>query len=100
MITKAKYIICGFCVICGLMSCEDMLESDSSRQLFDPELNQKTDSVFYAYGIMQAMQELADQYYYQNEMRGDLVSPTSKATTHLRNLASFTADATNKYDSV
>ena len=57
MITKAKYIICGFCVICGLMSCEDMLESDSSRQLFDPELNQKTDSVFYAYGIMQAMQE-------------------------------------------
>jgi tetratricopeptide (TPR) repeat protein len=56
--------------------------------------------VFYAYGIMQAMQELADQYYYQNEMRGDLVSPTSKATTHLRSLASFTADATNKYDSV
>ena len=100
MITKAKYIICGICVICGLMSCEDMLESDSSRQLFDPELNQKTDSVFYAYGIMQAMQELADQYYYQNEMRGDLVSPTSKATTHLRSLASFTADATNKYDSV
>ena len=84
----------------GVSSCSDMLESDSSRQLFDPALDQKTDSVFYAYGIMQAMQELADQYYYQNEMRGDLVSPTSKATTHLRNLASFTADATNKYDSV
>ena len=100
MITKAKYFIGGICMICGLSSCSDMLESDSSRQLFDPALDQKTDSVFYAYGIMQAMQELADQYYYQNEMRGDLVSPTSKATTHLRNLASFTADATNKYDSV
>lgn len=84
----------------GVSSCSDMLESDSSRQLFDPALDQKTDSVFYAYGIMQAMQELADQYYFQNEMRGDLVSPTSKATTNLRNLASFTADATNKYDSV
>ena len=100
MITKAKYIICGICVACGLMSCSDMLESDSSRQLFDPALDQKTDSVFYAYGIMQAMQQLADQYYYQNEMRGDLVRPTDKASTHLRSLASFSADATNKYDSV
>ena len=49
-----------------LPSCSDMLESDSSRQLFDPALDQKTDSVFYAYGIMQAVQQLADQYYFQN----------------------------------
>ena len=81
-------------------SCSDMLESDSSRQLFDPALDQKTDSVFYAYGVMQAMQQLADQYYFQNELRGDLVKPTNKASLHLRDLASFTADATNKYDSV
>ena len=77
-----------------------MLESGSSRQLFDPALDQKTDSVFYAYGIMQAMQQLADQYYFQNEMRGDLVKPTAKASMHLQALASFSADATNKYDSV
>ena len=83
-----------------LPSCSDMLESDSSRQLFDPALDQKTDSVFYAYGIMQAVQQLADQYYFQNEMRGDLVKPTAKASTHLQALASFSADATNKYDSV
>ena len=83
-----------------MTSCSDMLESDSSRQLFDPALDQKTDSVFYAYGVMQAMQQLADQYYFQNEMRGDLVKPTDKASLHLRDLASFTADATNKYDSV
>ena len=85
---------------CLLASCSDMLESDSSRQLFEPGLDQKTDSVFYAYGIMQAMQQLADQYYFQNEMRGDLVRVTDKASTHLRQLSSFTADATNKYDSV
>ena len=83
-----------------MTSCSDMLESDSSNQLFDPALDQKTDSVFYAYGIMQAMQQLADQYYFQNEMRGDLVKTTDRATTSLRSLASFTADATNKYDSV
>ena len=104
MITKniTKYLIaCSLC--CGgaaVTSCEDMLESDSNRQVFEPALDQKTDSVFYAYGIMQALQQLADQYYFQNEMRGDLVKPTGRATTHLRSLASFTADATNKYDSV
>ena len=104
MITKniTKYLIaCSLC--CGgaaVTSCEDMLESDSNRQVFEPALDQKTDSVFYAYGIMQALQQLADQYYFQNEMRGDLVRPTSRATTHLRSLATFSADATNKYDSV
>ncbi|MDE5783911.1 MAG: RagB/SusD family nutrient uptake outer membrane protein [Prevotella sp.] len=97
---KLLYTIAAVLSISGMVACSDMLESDSSRQLFDPELDQKTDSVFYAYGIMQAMQQLADQYYYQNEMRGDLVKPTDKASTHLRGLSEFTADATNKYDSV
>ena len=104
MITKniTKYLIaCSlFCGGAAVTSCEDMLESDSNRQVFEPSLDQKTDSVFYAYGIMQALQQLADQYYFQNEMRGDLVRPTNRATTHLRSLASFSADATNKYDSV
>ena len=105
MITKniKKYLIVGMvsCVFgAATTSCEDMLESDSSRQLFEPALDQKTDSVFYAYGIMQAMQELADQYYFQNEMRGDLVTPTAQAITDLRELSQFTATASNKYDSV
>ena len=82
------------------VSCSDMLEVESSRQLNDPSLNQKTDSVFYAYGILQAVQQLADQYYFQNEMRGDLVKPTDKASVHLQSLAAFRADASNKYDSV
>lgn len=97
---KILYTIIATLGIFGATACSDMLESDSSRQLFDPALDQKTDSVFYAYGIMQAMQQLADQYYFQNEMRGDLVKPTDKATTHLRSLSTFTADETNKYDSV
>ena len=104
--TARKWLFCALTSIplgglgWVLTSCSDMLESDSSRQLFEPSLDQKTDSVFYAYGIMQAMQQLADQYYYQNELRGDLVTLTDKASTHLRELASFTADASNRYDSV
>lgn len=97
---KIFYTIVAILGIYGTTACSDMLESDSSRQLFDPDLGDKTDSVFYAYGIMQAMQQLADQYYFQNELRGDLVKTTDKATTHLRSLSTFTADATNKYDSV
>ncbi len=104
---KMKRVICAAFLLFSfsqslifLTSCSDMLESDSSRQLFNPTLDQKTDSVFYAYGIMQAMQQLADQYYYQNELRGELVSLTDKASTNLRELASFTADASNRYDSI
>ena len=99
MITKVKYIICAICVICGSLSCSDMLDTDSSRQAFEPSLDAKTDSIFYAYGIMQAMQQLADQYVFTGEMRGDLVSTTYYTDNNLRQLANFSATTTNKYDS-
>lgn len=99
MITKLKYIICGICVICGSMSCADMLETESTRQNIDPEITDKTDSVFYAFGILQAMQQLADQYVMQGEMRGDLVKMTPYTDNNLRQLYNFTATTENKYDS-
>ena len=81
-------------------SCSDMLETSSTRQAFDPELNSKTDSVFYAFGVMQAIQQLADQYFFIGEMRGDMVETTDLYTdNNLRKLADFSADGTNKYDS-
>ena len=80
-------------------SCSKMLETDSDRQNINPELNEKTDSVFYAFGIAQAMQQVADQYFFQGEMRGELVATTENTDNHLRQLANFSADATNKYDS-
>lgn len=76
-----------------------MLEPSSDRQAFEPELNSKGDSVFYAFGIAQAMQQVADQYFFQGEMRGDLVSTTTNTDNNLRRLADFSADLTNKYDS-
>ena len=66
-------------------SCSDMLETDSSRQLFDKELDSKTDSVFYGFGVMQAMQQLADQYVFQGEMQGDLVRTTYYTDNNLLN---------------
>ena len=94
------YILCALALANGLVSCSDMLDTDSTRQVFDPELNAKSDSVFYAFGIMQAIQELADQYYYQNEMRGELVTTTVNTDDNLRALANYSADTSNKYDSI
>lgn len=81
-------------------SCSDMLSTDSTRFAGEQDLNQKTDSMFYSLGIMQAMQQLADQHFFQNELRGELVQTTSNATTHLQNLANYSAGTENKYDSV
>ena len=82
-----------------LISCSDMLETDSSRQNIEPEILQKTDSLFYANGILQAMQQLADQYVFQGEMRGDLVKTTFYTDNNLRQLANFSATTANRYDS-
>ena len=83
-----SFLLSGFLVfnVLTFISCSDMLESDSTRQLFDKELNQKTDSVFFAYGVMQAMQQLADQYVFQGEMQGDLVNTTYYTDNNLRQL--------------
>ena len=101
MITKVKYFICAISVICGLASCEDFFETDSNRQIFDPQLDEKTDSMFYMLGIMKGVQQVADQYVLTNEMRGDLVATNSYTETSLKNLAQFRLDEmkTNKYDS-
>ena len=76
-----------------------MLETESTRWNIDPEIGEKTDSVFYAFGILQAMQQLADQYVFQGEMRGDLVKTTPYTDNNLRQLADFSATTANKYDS-
>jgi len=76
-----------------------MLDTESTRQNIEPELTAKTDSLFYGFGILQAMQQLADQYVLQGEMRGDLVRTTKYTDNNLRQLANFSATTANKYDS-
>lgn len=93
-------IFAGFMIAVSTVGCADMLETSSSRQVFDPSLDTKSDSIFYAFGVMQAMQQLADQYFFLGEMRGDMVQTTELYTdNNLRKLADFTADSTNKYNS-
>ena len=97
-----KKILFAIAAVLGfgsVTSCSDMLEPDTTRMVVDPSLGSKTDSVFYVEGIFQAMQEVADQYVFQGEMRGDLVALTEKTDSDLRHMYQFETNLTNKYDS-
>lgn len=83
----------------SMTSCSDIMETDSDIQIIDPALDSKTDSLFYTVGILQGLQQLADQYVLVNEMRGDLVATNSYTETDLRELSNFSISASNKYDS-
>lgn len=90
----------GLTLLAGtLAGCGDMLQADNSRQIFGGDLNRKTDSLFFAFGIMQAMQHTADQYVFQGELRGDNVATTAYTDNNLRQLYGFSATAANRYDS-
>ena len=96
---KIFYSIIAAFGLFATTSCEDMLMTENDSMVIDPELGDKTDSVFYALGIAQAMQQVADQYFFIGEMRGDLVTTTTYTDNHLRELADYSATTTNKYDS-
>ena len=82
-----------------MTSCQDMLETESPLQVFDPELDQKTDSMFYTLGILKGVQQAIDQYVLFNEMRGELTTINQYSSTDLRELANFSTTTENKYDS-
>ena len=83
----------------ALMSCSDVLDFDSDREIENPALDEKTDSVFYTLGILKTVQQAADQMVLVNELRGDLVETNEFTQTALKELANFSAGTTNKYDS-
>ena len=88
-----------FGVFLTTTSCEDILETESEQIVFDPALDQKTDSMFYTLAILKSVQLAIDQNVLINEMRGDLTETNMYTQTDLRELANFSATAANKYDS-
>ena len=96
----AGSVCCGIAAaIASQVACSDFFDTDSDRQIFDPALDQKTDSMFYTLGILKGLQLVADQYVMTGEMRGDLVATNVYTESDLRSLADFSADVTNRYDS-
>lgn len=79
----------------AITSCVD---TDSSLVDFGPQLNSPNDTVYSLLGIMNKMQVVADRTIILGEMMGELSSATETATTDLKELASFTATAGNRYN--
>lgn len=96
---KIKYCIAAFMAAITLSSCSDMFDDGSNRYIYNPALDEKVDSIFYISGILKGVQQAIDQNVLVNEVRGDLVSATSKASTDLQKLAAFDYADGNKYDS-
>jgi starch-binding outer membrane protein, SusD/RagB family len=86
----------------SITSCSDMMDTNSELVMFQEDnlLNSPVDSVYSVMGIIYKMQAIADRTVLIGEMRGDLMTTTSKASTDLKTLANFTATADNKYNEV
>ena len=97
---KLNKFISILCISCASFSCSDMMETETPILNIEPEISQKSDSAFYAFGILTAMQQVADQYVFQGELRGDLLKVVPGITDkNLQSLADFSATTENKYDS-
>lgn len=97
---KKNIIITTFIgLLFSLSACQDMLETESNRQIFDPELDQKTDSMFYTLGILKGVQQAIDQYVLVGEMRGELTTTNTYTDNDLRELSKFSVSPDNRYDS-
>lgn len=100
MITKVKYLICGICVICGMLSCSDFFDQQSDHIIFAEEnhLGNAKDTIYSVTGILNKLQTIGDRTILLGEVRGDLVDLTNDANSDLRELANFTVSDDNRYN--
>lgn len=85
-----------------LTSCGSMLTPDSDLVEFeeDNQLQNATDSLYSVMGVVRKMQDIADRTVLLGEVRGDLLTPQSKATTSIKELADFDVKDGNVYNNV
>ena len=100
MITKVKYLICGICVICGMLSCSDFFDQQSDHIIFAEEnhLGNAKDTIYSVTGILNKLQAIGDRTILLGEVRGDLVDLTNDASGDLRELANFNISDDNCYN--
>ena len=81
-------------------SCAEFFDVDSTHFINADENHLKTpaDSIYSVIGILNKVQYIGDRTILLGEMRGDLVSVTSKTSADLRNVATFNIDDDNIYN--
>lgn len=99
---KMKYIfpiVAAGCIITGLSSCEDMLDTKSDAYVYDVPLNNANDSLYSALGILTQLQNIGERYVLLGELRGDLVTVPATADLELQNVSNFSTQAGGGYSS-
>lgn len=101
---KLSYIV--LLVLLGGMSslfssCGDFLDQESDRVIDASKghLNNASDTLYSAIGVMNKMQALADRTILLGELRGDLVDVNNYTSADLRDIANFNVATDNQYNS-
>lgn len=97
---KSKSFIVALLAISTLgltTSCEDMFDIESTRVVYDHELNSTSDSTYTTLGVLQCLRKVADRYVILGEVRGDMIEINEHTKTSLRNLANFNFEEDNEY---
>ena len=86
---------------CMLSSCGDFLDQESDRVIDANKnhLNNASDTLYSAIGVMNKMQALADRTILLGELRGDLVDVNNYTSSSLRDIANFNVASDNPYNS-
>jgi hypothetical protein len=83
-----------------IASCSDFFEQESNQIIYADKdhLNSATDTIYSVTGILNKLQALADRTVLLGEVRGDLTSITSVASSDLRDVALFQIGDNNQYN--
>ncbi|MDR2042444.1 MAG: RagB/SusD family nutrient uptake outer membrane protein, partial [Tannerella sp.] len=83
----------------SISSCSDMLESGSSRIVFEDEyrLDDPYNPFYAISGILSQLQAIGDRYVLLGELRGDLMQTTAVAPVSLQEINTFQVKADNEY---
>lgn len=83
-----KSIIWVLLSVFTLTACNDILDVDSDRQVFENEydMGMANDSLYSMFGVLSQLQKLADNYTLLGELRGDLINVTPKADQSLNEI--------------
>ena len=97
---KLIIFISSVCLLSSLSSCSDFFDQESDHVIYteNRKLTNSTDSLYSLTGIWNKLQALADRTILLGEVRGDLCTLTSVASSDLRDVSEFNIGPDNMYN--
>ena len=97
---KLIIFISSVCLLSSLSSCSDFFDQESDHVIYteNRKLTNATDSLYSLTGIWNKLQALADRTILLGEVRGDLCTLTSVASSDLRDVSEFNIGPDNMYN--